>query len=183
MEKLKFSMILAVDDKNWIWRIGDLAWKLRTDLKYFKKITSETLDLAKLNAVIMWKNTWKSIPTKFKPLSNRLNCILSKELIKDNIWSKIDDFVLYFNSFEYCLSELYTKENIENIFVIGWALLYNHALQNDLLEKIYITRVKWDFNCDVFFDWIPNSFILESYTDYEIENCIEYSFQIYKKLF
>ena len=178
---MKFNMILAVDEKNWIWKSWDLAWNLPSDLKYFKKITSDTQDLAKMNAVIMWYNTWKSIPSKYRPLSDRINCILRKELTKDDIWSKIDDFVLYFNSFEHCLSELESKPNVENIFVIGWAMLYNYAIKNDLLDKIYITKVSWGYNCDVFFDWIPDNFIVESYTDPEIENGIEYSFWVYKK--
>ncbi|MDD2907293.1 MAG: dihydrofolate reductase [Candidatus Gracilibacteria bacterium] len=181
MENIRFSMILAVDDKNGIGKSGDLAWKLPADLKYFKKITSETTDLGKMNAVVMGLNTWKSIPSKFRPLEDRINCILSKDLKYDNMGSEIDNFVLYFNSFEHCLSELESKENIENIFVIGGAMLYNYALKSDLLEKIYITRVKGDFNCDVHFDGIPSDFVLESYTDYETENGIEYTFQVYKK--
>lgn len=176
-----FSIIVAVDDKNWIWKSNDLAWDLPSDRKYFKKITSASLDLAKMNAVIMWKNTWDSIPVKYKPLPNRINCVLNHKLKENNSCSKIDDFVLYFNSFENCLDELKKKENIENIFVIWWWILYNYALKSNLLEKIYITKLKWDFDCDVFFDWIPNNFVLESYTDYELENDIEYSFQVYKK--
>lgn len=178
---MKFNMILAVDEKNWIWKSGDLAWKLPADMKYFKEITSKTQDLAKMNAVVMGYNTWKSIPSKYRPLSDRINCILRKVLTKDDIWSKIDDFVLYFNSFEHCLSELESKENVENIFVIGWAMLYNYAIKNDLLDKIYITKVSGDYDCDVHFDWIPDDFIVESYTDTEKENDIEYSFWVYKK--
>jgi len=175
-------MILAVDDKNGIGKSWDLAWYLPSDLKKFKKITSQTQDLAKMNAVVMWKNTWKSLPSKYRPLPDRINCILSSDLKNDDIWSKIDDFVLYFNSLEHCISELESKENVENIFIIWWAQLYNYALKSDLLEKIYITRVKWDFKCDVFFEWVPKSFILESYTDYETENDIEYTFQVYKRI-
>lgn len=182
MKNIKFNLVLAVDDNNWIWASWDLAWNLPSDLKYFKNITTKTTDLAKHNAVIMWKNTWNSIPSKFKPLSQRINCVLSHDLKSSDIGSKIDDFVLYFNSFEHCISELESKDNIENIFVIWWAMLYNYVLWSELLDKIYITRVKWDFNCDVFFDWIPENFVLESYTDYEEENWTEYSFQVYKKI-
>ncbi|NVP17406.1 dihydrofolate reductase [Candidatus Gracilibacteria bacterium] len=182
MENISFSMILAVDEKNGIGKSGELAWNLPSDLKYFKKITTQTHDLAKMNAVIMGKNTWKSIPSKYRPLPDRINCILSSDLEKDNIGSSIDNFVLYFNSLEHCLSELEGKENVENIFIIGGAHLYNYALNSDLLERIYITRVKGDFNCDVHFAGVPKSFVLESYTDYETENGIEYSFQVYKKI-
>lgn len=182
MENIRFNLILAVDEKNGIWKSWNLAWHLPSDLKYFKKITSETQDLAKMNAVIMWKNTRKSIPSKYRPLPDRINCILSSDLKKEDIWSSIDNFVLHFNSLEHCLSELEWKDNVENIFIIWWWQLYNYALKNDLLEKIYITKIKWDFDCDIHFDWIPSSFVLESYTDFEKENDIEYSFQVYKKI-
>lgn len=182
MENITFSLVLAVDEKNGIWKSWELAWHLPSDLKYFKNLTSKTHDLAKMNAVVMWKNTWKSIPSKYRPLSDRINCILSSDLKKDDIWSSIDNFVLHFNSLEHCLSELESKENVENIFVIWGAQLYNYALKSELLEKIYITKIKWDFNCDVHFEWVPKSFVLESYTDYETENSIEYSFQVYKRI-
>ncbi len=178
---MKFNIILAVDDKNWLWKNNELAWKLSSDMKYFKEITTKTQDLSKFNAVIMWKKTWKSIPSKFRPLNDRINCVLTRNIKNDDIWSKLDDFVLYFNSFEHCLSELESKENLENIFVIGWANLYNQILDNPMLDKIYITKIKWNYNCDVFFDWIPEWFIVESYTDWRIENNIEYSFWIYKR--
>lgn len=178
---MKFNIILAVDDKNWVWKNNDLAWKLSSDLKYFKNITTKTTDLWKHNAVIMWRNTWESIPSKYRPLPDRVNCILTRQIKNDDIWSPIDDFTLYFNSLDHCLSELESKENIENLFIIGWANLYNQVLNHEMLDKIYITKVKWDFNCDVFFDWIPSGFVAESYTDTEEESGIEYSFWVYKK--
>ena len=178
---MKFSIILAVDERNWIWKNNELAWNISADMKYFKKITSETNDLAKHNAVVMWRKTWESIPSKYRPLPNRVNCILSRSLKYDDIWSPIDDFVLYFNSIDHCLSELESKENVENIFIIGWANLYNQVLDNPMLDKIYITKVKWNHDCDVFFEWVPNNFLVESYIDPEVENGIEYSFWVYKK--
>ena len=179
---MKFSIILAVDEKNWLWKNNDLAWKISADLKYFKEITTKTTDLAKLNAVIMWRKTRESIPSKYRPLPERINCILSRKIKNDDIGSPIDDFVLYFHSLEYCLSELESKENVENIFIIGWANLYNQVLDNPMLDKIYLTKVKWDFGCDVFFDWVSDNFKVESYTDLEEENGIEYNFWVYKKV-
>jgi dihydrofolate reductase len=176
----KFDMILAVDEKNWIGKSGTLAWHIPTDMRYFKEITTKTKDLWKVNAVIMWKNTWNSIPIKSRPLFDRINCILSSNLTRSDIWSKIDDFVLYFNSFENCLNELKNKENLENIFIIWWASLYNSVLNSEFLDRIYITKIKWDFNCDIHFAWIPKNFVVESYTDWQEENGIEFSFWIYK---
>lgn len=179
---MKFSLVLAVDEKGGIWKDGDLAWKIPSDMKYFKDVTSKTTDLAKHNAVIMGRKTWESIPSKFRPLDNRVNCILTSSIKEDDIWSKIDDFVLYFKSLERSLSEMELRENIENIFVIGWAKVYNEALKSPFLDKIYITKVEWDHGCDVFFDWVPENFTVESYTDTEEDNWYKFSYWVYKKV-
>lgn len=178
----RFSIVVAVDSKNWIWKNNELVWDLPKDRKYFKEVTTKNEDLWKLNAVIMWKNTWESIPSKFKPLSDRINCILSSKIKQNSKNSKVDDFVLYFDSLDSCLSELETKSNLDKIFIIWWANLYNQVLDNQLLEKIYITRVKWDFWCDVFFDWIPEYFDkIEESQELE-ENWIRFVFEVYRRV-
>lgn len=180
--KKKFSIVIAIDSKNWIWKNNELAWKISKDMKYFKDITTKNEDLWKLNAVIMWKNTWESIPPKFKPLSDRINCILSSKVKNESKNSKIDDFVLYFNSLDSCISELETKTNLDKIFIIWWANLYNQVLDNYLLDKIYITKIEWDFWCDVFFDWIPKNFYKIEESEELEENGIKFRFKIYQRI-
>ena len=75
---MNFNIIIAVDEKNGIWKDNKLAWKLSKDMLYFKETTLFTKDKDKLNAVIMWRKTWESIPAKFRPLAWRLNCVLTK---------------------------------------------------------------------------------------------------------
>ncbi len=177
----KFGVILAMDNKNWIWKNNDLAWKLSADLKYFKEITTKTEDLWKLNAVIMWRKTWDSIPSKYKPLPNRVNCVISKKLQIESTSSNIDDFVLHFNSLDHALEELEKKENIENIFIIGWSSVYNIALVHPMLDKIYLTEVDSDFDCDRFVEFDRDNLIIESYSDWQEENGIKFRFMVYKK--
>ena len=72
--------ILASTYNGGIGLNGKLPWRLKEDMKIFKRITTtiqNSDDKNKLNAVIMGKNTWESIPLKFRPLSNRINIILS----------------------------------------------------------------------------------------------------------
>jgi len=178
----KINIILAVDDKNGLWKDWDLAWTISSELKYFKNITSTTKDLAKLNAVVMWKKTWESIPQKYRPLPNRINCVLSRSIKDESINSKINDYVLYFNSIESCIWELLKKTNLENIFIIWWANIYNQILNHERLNKIYLTKISWDFTCDVFFNWIPNNFELESESEDKEENWIKFKFQVFKKV-
>ncbi len=170
----KFSIILAVDDRNGLGKDWDLAWRLPSDLKYFKKITSQTVDSDKKNAVVMWRRTWESIPEKFRPLPWRLNCVLSRT---EN--NSLDENVVWFNSLEECLDVLGKNEEVESVFIIWWARLYNDAIKNDDLERIYITRVKWDFDCDVFFDGFSDDFELESRGEEMEENGISFSFEVW----
>lgn len=177
----KINLILAVDEKNWLGKDNALAWNIPEDLRYFKDITTKTQDLAKLNAVIMWRKTWESIPAKFKPLSNRVNCILTKDIKRNDTNAKIDDFVMYFNSLWTCILSLEKRENIESIFVIWWASLYNELIKSDLVDTIYITKIKWDYNCDRFFDGIPSNFSIQSYSEEKNDGKNIYSFWKYKK--
>ena len=49
-------------------------------MKHFSRMTKRTTDPSKTNAVIMGKNTWQSIPSKFRPLPNRFNIVLSTKV-------------------------------------------------------------------------------------------------------
>ena len=172
-----FSVILASDEKNGIWKSWVLAWRISEDLKYFKKITTDS-ESDKKNAVIMGKNTWESIPDKYKPLPSRINCILSRSFnFEDNYWE-----VRKFGNFESALQNLSLDENIDKIFVIGWAYLYNKVFSNKNLEYIYKTKVYWDFDCDVFVDNIPNNFKLKETSKTKKENEIEFIFEKYKRV-
>lgn len=179
---MKINLILAVDEKNGIWKNWTIPWHIKEDLEYFKKITTQNDDLAKLNALIMWRRTWDSIPSRFRPLSDRINCILTKTIHTNDTDSKIDDFVLYFNSLEKCMQELSTKDNLDEIFIIWWASLYNELVNDKSVHKIYITKIKWDFACDTFFDWIPENFELESTSEDKKEWDYSFKFEVYKRV-
>jgi dihydrofolate reductase len=66
---------------------GKLPWQsIKADMAFFKDVTSyvsgtEATQSAKsmvLNAVLMGRKTWESIPAKFRPLSGRLNVIITR---------------------------------------------------------------------------------------------------------
>ena len=70
----KFSIIVACYMYGGIGCYNKIPWELPEELQYFKKITTETLDHTKQNAVIMGRNTLLSLPKK--PLQKRKNIIL-----------------------------------------------------------------------------------------------------------
>ncbi len=173
----KFSIILAIDEKKWIWRSWTLAWRIKEDMKFFKE-TTIWYNGNKQNVVIMWRKTWDSIPEKFRPLPNRINCILSRNLssFKNNTEG------IYFSCLEESLEYFSNKENIWEIFVIWWSEIYKLALENKYLDKIYLTRVFWDFDCDTFvninfskFKELRKSEVLE-------ENWTKFEFALLEKI-
>ena len=68
-----FSVIVAAcKQTHGIGVGGQLPWSLRGDMQFFKQLTRSTRDPTKRNAVIMGRKTWQSIPTKFRPLDDRI---------------------------------------------------------------------------------------------------------------
>jgi len=169
-----FSIIVAFDDKNWIWKNNDLAWRISADLKNFKKITTNSENWKK-NAVVMWRKTWESIPEKFKPLPDRKNFILSS---KKNFLSekKFSDEVKIFSDFENFLKEVSFDEEIDKIFVIWWWQIYKSVISNKNCEKIFLTKVFWDFWCEKFFQEIPENFEKKNESEIFEENWIKFQF-------
>jgi dihydrofolate reductase/thymidylate synthase len=135
---------------------GDLPWKSKTtlfkeDIRFFKKTTTETKDPNKVNAVIMGRKTWESIPIKNRPLLKRLNVILSKTL------DPIPDVILE-QDFVQAIEHLKQNSKVESIFVIGGGTVYKTAMDLKLLDQIYTTQIFSEFeNCDTFFSEILHS--------------------------
>ncbi|KAG0069919.1 dihydrofolate reductase [Linnemannia elongata] len=87
-----FSIVVAADRAMGIGKNGGLPWRLRKDMAFFAKITSKVVQGAqdatttgelthqrRVNACIMGRKTWESIPKKFRPLTDRFNVIVSRD--------------------------------------------------------------------------------------------------------
>eukprot|EP00959_Pyramimonas_sp_CCMP1952_P399324 8367055-Pyramimonas_sp.AAC.1 len=116
----KFQVVVAATLTMGIGKEGGLPWKLPGDMKYFKQITSATSAPAKKNAVVMGRKTWESIPQKFRPLSDRLNIVLSRTLApsskeNNNTESSIPEGVHVFASLNEALEMLGEDEYKDSI--------------------------------------------------------------------
>jgi len=70
------TIIVAATASNGIGLLGKLPWRLPKEIKYFAQVTSHAPEGLQ-NAVIMGRNTWESIPKKFRPLPGRLNVVIT----------------------------------------------------------------------------------------------------------
>jgi len=72
-----FTWVVASTKDGGIGLNGTLPWKLKHEMMYFRDVTSIVKDESMKNGVIMGRSSYFSIPSKFRPLKNRLNIVLS----------------------------------------------------------------------------------------------------------
>ena len=132
----KTSIIVAMDAKNGIGKNNDLMWHLPIDMKFFKSQTENEI-------VVMGRKNFESIPERFRPLSNRLNVILTRNKDFEA------DACLVFNNMEDCISALSNRS--EKIYIIGGGEIYKQALELNLVEEMFISHVDCELDADTFF--------------------------------
>ncbi|GEQ68861.1 hypothetical protein JCM33374_g2530 [Metschnikowia sp. JCM 33374] len=136
-------IVAALQPEFGIGAKGKLPWRLKQEIKYFRDVTSKSRE-GYVNAVIMGRKTWDSIPTKFRPLPGRLNVILSRS--HQNV---SENGVLYSNSMDSALSTLqkpgylYESQKIDKIFVIGGAQIYNAFVTDPRVDNLLITEINY----------------------------------------
>ncbi len=136
---MKVSIVVAVAENNAIGADGDLLWRLPKDMQYFKELTYG-------RHVLMGRKTYQSIPPKFRPLSGRVNIVVTRntELMFEGC--------KMVSSFEEGVA--FARDNGEReLMVIGGGEIYNQAIA--IADKIYLTRVHHSFDeADTFFNTI-----------------------------
>lgn len=161
------SIIVAIDEKNWIWANNQLLCHLSDDLRHFKEIT-------KWHPVIMWKNTFLSLPNGALP--NRTNIVLSQS--NDNFENCINCW-----SIDECMN-LSEIKNSDESFIIWWASIYKAFF--DIADKLYITLIHHTFkNADTFFPEIKSEIrnLISEWDKHPIDKNNEYpfTFKIYER--
>lgn len=167
MPPINLTLIVAATSKNLgIGKNGGLPWKLKSEMQYFARVTTRlppqyasSPNSEVQNAVIMGRKTWESIPKKFRPLKNRLNVVLSSQANPNE--SGLVDGAFWVKSLEDALSTLgdlraggnHGLPRIARAFIIGGAGVYKSALElpNAVADKVLLTKVHSDFDCDTFF--------------------------------
>ena len=124
-------------DKKWgIGKKNGLLFNLPLDMSFFRKTTSG-------HAVAMGENTLLSFPNS-KPLKNRLNIVLSKDL--DHNY----EGVINIHDFHEFIAKIQELGKEDDVFIIGGASIYNQTLP--YVDMVYLTKVDAIGGAEVFFD-------------------------------
>jgi dihydrofolate reductase len=129
------SLIAAMTQNRVIGKNNDLPWTLPDDMKFFMKTTTG-------HHVVMGRKNYDSLPSKFKPLPNRTNLVVTRQSNFQAPGCKV------FHSLESAI-EYIQAQNETEAFIIGGAEIYRQALP--FIHRMYLTEIKATLEGDTFF--------------------------------
>ena len=130
------SLIVAVAENRAIGKDNQLLWHISEDLKYFKRTTTG-------HPVVMGRKTFDSMGGKGLP--NRTNLVISRTPQVSQY-----EHVRYFQDLPSALQAAVAMD--EEVFVIGGGMIYEQALEQSLVQRMYITEVHTHIpDADTFF--------------------------------
>lgn len=164
------SLVVAISANNVIGKDNDLVVRNKEDMARFKELTIG-------NVVIMGRKTWDSIPFKFKPLPERLNIVVSRNMS----WTDEPNMITS-PSLETALRKVDEDFGDDTeIFIMGGGQIYREALDKGLPDTLYISRFKQVIDDgEVFF---PDTYT-ENYKLVNIEkpkNTEDFVFEIWER--
>lgn len=148
------KLIVAHDENRAIGANNQIPWFLPGELKRVKDITSHTSIPGSMNALIMGRKTWESLPENRRPLPGRLNIVLSRSS-KDYEWR---EGAFFMTSLDAAIDYISDRSNdIQDGFIFGGEAIYREALIRPELKKLLITKVLHTYpETDTFFPEIPD---------------------------
>ena len=166
---MRVSLILAVSENGVIGKDNDLIWHLPKDMKFFKETTLG-------HHVIMGRKNFESIPHKYRPLTDRTNIVITRQL-----GFKAEGCIVV-NSVVAALDIAKNNGDTEP-FIIGGGQIYKIALEQNLVDRIYLTKIHHTFNGDTFFPELNSEWKETNREDYfsDEKNKYDYSFIVLEK--
>lgn len=129
------SLIAAVAQNGVIGRNNDLPWKLPDDMKFFMQTT-------KGHYVIMGRRNYDSLHEKYKPLPDRTNIVVTRQLHFQApgcvVVNKVEDGIA-----------IAREAGEKELFVIGGAEIYKLTLP--YADRLYLTEIHASIEGDTYF--------------------------------
>lgn len=164
--KMKISIIVSVSE-NWvIGKNNKLLWKLSSDLKRFKDLTTN-------HPVIMGQRTFESLPKGALP--NRINIVISDTLNYSAPNILVADSII--GALEIAKSNCGSDCEV---FIIGGGMIYKQFL--DYADCVYLTMVHTKIEGDTTFpklDMRKWKLISEEFKSKDDKNEYDHTYRIY----
>ena len=166
---MKVSLIVAVSENGVIGKDNDLIWHLPKDMKFFKDTTLG-------HHVTMGRRNFESIPHKYSPLPNRTNVVITRQT------NYKAEGCIVVESIERAL-QIAEVNGDQEPFIIGGGQIYNIALENKLIDKVYMTKIHHSFDGDTFFPKLASEWKESERIDCiaDDKHAYDYSFLTFEK--
>lgn len=163
------SLIVAVSENGVIGKDNDLIWHLPKDMKFFKDTTIG-------HHVIMGRKNFESIPHKYSPLPNRTNVVITRQT------NYKAEGCIVVESIEKAL-QIAEENGDQEPFIIGGGQIYKIALENKLVDKVYLTKIHHSFDGDTFFPELDSGWQESGRIDCLVDDkhAYNYSFLTFEK--
>lgn len=181
------NCIVAVCPDLGIGKSGNLPWhpiRLSNEFKHFQKMTMTPSHEGKKNVVIMGRKTWFSIPAQNRPLKNRINVVLSRELKQAPPGAHY--LASDFNEALGLLDTIDLAKEVDQIWIIGGSSIYREAMESSGKRRLFVTRILQQFESDTFLPDIDLTKyrLLDEFPGVpgglQEENGIQYKFEVYE---
>jgi dihydrofolate reductase len=149
--------LVAIDNNFGLAKENTIPWKSKKDMAFFKEKTIN-------NIVVMGSKTLLSLPNSI-PLKDRLNIVITRNKDKYlKIYEKYNN-LLFVDENE--IVKFLFNNNYKNkkIFIIGGLQIYKLLLP--YCSRIWLTKIKQNYDCDLIFDYDISTF--ESTIEYDNE--------------
>jgi len=163
---MELSLIAAASLNDVIGKDGDIPWNMPRDMKLFKDVTVG-------HHVLSGRKNYMSIPGKFRPLSDRVNIVVTRNKDFNDpgavVFHEINDGI-----------DFARKEGENELMIIGGGEIYSQCL--DIADNIYLSRIQTEIEGDTFFPKLKpdNWMLLEAeYFDKDDKNPYDFSFEHY----
>ena len=160
------ALIAAVARNGVIGHNNQLLWRLPEDLRYFRQRTRGC-------PVLMGRNTWDSLPARFRPLPDRHNIVVTRQ----TDWQATGASVV--NSLE---AALLAAGDVPRVWIVGGAELY--AAAQPLADELVLTEIDADFAGNTYFPpWPRDKFVEHSRQRHQAAppNDFQFSFVTYQR--
>lgn len=162
---VRICLVAARGRNNVIGQEGDLPWRLKEDLAFFKKITTGC-------PILMGRKTWESLPVR--PLKGRDNIVMTRDWTYDAPGARV------YSSFPAAINAaraIAARQGADKVCVIGGAAIYDLAIP--FTDTIYMTEVDAAPAGDVFFPELrPDEWASETLETHSAGNGNDHAFSI-----
>lgn len=142
MSDQRVSIIVAVDEKGGIGKDNKIPWHIKDDLKRLKALTLN-------NTVILGRKSYDSMVWYYnksgRPMPGKRYIVVTR----DTAYAPERENAVIAHSLEEALDKAENEGN--EICIIGGAQIFKEAIEKDVVDRLYLTIVKGDYQADTFF--------------------------------